>query len=163
VLESFEDQWRMPVTSGVAPVLIAGAGAGWSGARTAMSDFVTLTEGTGRVLALMDCSTCFPFQTTAQPSPMTIGTRAAVRRMLETERGSLGSDPGASMGAGLEFSTGSGPAGKTTVGTATAVSLTTTGGAKFFVEDNFCRDVELGSFALVNFLRGSGMRNDCCC
>ena len=60
------------------------------------------------MLALIDCSACRAFHTTAQPSPITTSTSAAVRRIPGNLRSSLGLDPGASIGAALEFSTGSG-------------------------------------------------------
>src|SRR5947207_8702857 len=94
----------MPVTSGVA---VGFTSRGASGAAKSLILAFAGTTGSA-VLALIDCSACRAFHTTAQPSPITTSTSAAVRRIPGNLRSSLGLDPGASMGAALKFSTGSG-------------------------------------------------------
>src|SRR5438045_4468548 len=94
----------MPVTSGVA---VGFTSRGASGAAKSLILAFAGTTGSA-VLALIDCSACRAFHTTAQPSPITTSTSAAVRRIPGNLRSSLGLDPGASIGAALKFSTGSG-------------------------------------------------------
>src|SRR4051794_37611770 len=92
----------MPVTSGVAVGLTSNGAA----AKSLIPAFAGTTGSA--VLALIDCWACRAFHTTAQPSPITTSTSAAVRRIPGNLRSSLGLDPGASIGAALKFSTGSG-------------------------------------------------------
>src|SRR5579863_8859527 len=117
----------MPVTSGVAPVF-GGADWGWSGKVGGTPVLEGLATGRVLALALMDCSTCFHFQTQVQPSPRTMRTKAAVRRILPMERPSSGSDPGASTGAGSGFSSGWGKVSAAAEGFAAARSSTATDG-----------------------------------
>src|SRR5215467_13997265 len=106
VLESADDQWRMPVTSGVTPGFKSGGGEVSTGASSAGE------RGTaGRfvlALALMDCSAWRNFQIHTHPRPIAIRTRADVSKTFTQGRSAAGRDPGASIGTPLGSSFGSG-------------------------------------------------------